>query len=88
MALLMIFMLGIGNFALHRAVLDGDHPLVRRLTRGRGARGGGAMLAFEFLLLTAALLLAVGDWPEVAFVYALYSTLNLVTGWLLLSHRL
>ncbi|WP_228242586.1 hypothetical protein [Porphyrobacter sp. GA68] len=88
MALIMIFILGVGNFALHRAVLDSDHPLIRQLTRGRGARGGGIMLAFEFLLLTAAMMLAANEWPEVAFAYALYSALNLVTGWMILSRRL
>ncbi|TCD06967.1 hypothetical protein EYB45_02975 [Erythrobacteraceae bacterium CFH 75059] len=87
MAVLFIFLLGIGNFALHRAVLDSGHPLVLQITRGRGFRGGGVLLAVEFLLLTAAMLLAAGAWPEVAFAYAIYSTLNLVTAWLIVSRR-
>lgn len=88
MALLIIFGLGIGNFAIHRAVLDSGHPLIAQLTGGSGGRGSRVMLAFEFLLLATAMMLAAGKWPEVAFVYALYSTLNLVAGWLILSHRL
>lgn len=84
----MIFMLGIGNFALQRAVLNSDHPLILQLTRGRGASGGQIMLGFEFLVLTGAMLLAANGWPEIAFAYALYSTVNLVGGWLIVSHRI
>lgn len=88
MALLIIFGLGVGNFAIHRAVLESGHPLVAQLFGEGGARGSRVMLAFEFLLLAAAMMLAAGGWPEVAFVYALYSTLNLIAGWVILSHRL
>lgn len=88
MALLIIFGLGVSNFALHKAVLESGHPLIAQLTRRRGARGGGVMLAFEFLLLAAAMMLAAGSWPEIAFVYALYSTLNLITAWLILTNRI
>ena len=88
MALLIIFGLGVGNFALQKAVLESGHPLIAQLTRRRGARSGGVMLAFEFLLLAGAMMLAAGDWPEVAFVYALYSTANLVIGWLILNRRI
>ena len=88
MALIIIFGLGVGNFALHKAVLESGHPLIAQLTRRRGARGGGVMLAFEFLLLAAAMMLAAGNWPEVAFLYALYSIFNLVTGWLILNRRI
>lgn len=92
MALFIIFLLGIGNFALHKAVLESGHPILAQLMRGgdsgKARRGRGVMLAFEFLLLTAAMLLAANRWPEVAFVYALYTTLNLVTAWLILSRRI
>ena len=81
----MIFMLGIGNFAMHRMAQESDNPLLRQMLQGRWARE--IWLGLEFLLLLTALLLAANGWPEVAFLYALYSAANMVGGWLLLSDR-
>lgn len=86
MALLMIFMFGIGNFAMHRMAQESGHPVLRRMLQGRWARE--IWLGAEFLLLLTALLLAAGSLPEVAFLYALYSAFNMVGGWLLISDRM
>ena len=61
MAILIIFLLGVGNFALHRAVMDSGHPLVGRMPWFVHALNGRLTLAIEFLLLLAALLL--WRWP-------------------------
>jgi hypothetical protein len=83
-ALALIYALGIGNFALHRAVVDraarigGPMPsLLRRL-------GGPIALAAEFAVLVSAALLAANGWPQLAWAYLAYSALNGAAAWLLL----
>lgn len=88
MAILVIFMLGIGNFAMHKAVLDSGHPLLGRMPWFVHMLGGKVTLATEFLVLLAALLLAAQGWPELAWAYAAYSLLNAVSAWLILTGRI
>jgi len=80
-----LFILGIANFALHRAMLDSDHPLVASLPPALRANGGRLSLAFEFLILLLAMLLAAIGWPSAAWVYALYTLINAGTAWVLLG---
>lgn len=87
MAIAIIFLLGIGNFALHRAVLESDHPLVGRLPWYIHMMGGKISLAFEFLVLLAAMLLAANGWPGLAWAYGFYSVLNAIAAWLIMSGR-
>ncbi|MEC7623665.1 MAG: hypothetical protein VYA25_05725, partial [Pseudomonadota bacterium] len=63
-----LFILGIANFALHRAMLDSDHPLLASLPPALRANGGRLSLAFEFLILLLAMLLAANGWPSAAWV--------------------
>ncbi len=83
----MIFLLGIVNFAVHKAVIESAHPLLDTLPASFRARGGRLSLLFEFLLLVGAMLMAANGWPTAAWVYGLYSALNIITGWLLLTGR-
>lgn len=80
-----LFILGIANFALHRAMLDSDHPLLASLPPALRANGGRLSLAFEFLILLLAMLLAVNGWPSAAWVYGLYTLINAGTAWVLLG---
>jgi hypothetical protein len=83
-----VFLLGIGNFALHRAVLRSGHPALAQLAWLVGGLGGHASMAIEFALLLAALLLAAGGHPGWAWVYFGYSVLNALAAWLILSRRM
>ena len=88
MVIFAMFALGIGNFAIHKAVLESGHPLlgeVKMLTEA--ARGHFTLLA-EFAWLLAAMLLAANLWPAMAWIYAFYTALNLATGWLILTRRI
>lgn len=87
MALVAIFLLGIGNFALHRAVLESGHPMLAQPRWYLHRLGGRVTLATEFLLLFAAMLLAAQGWTWVAAVYAGYTALNAVAAWLIISRR-
>ena len=88
MLLGILFILGMINFAVHKAVLESNHPLLDTLPAAVRAGGGRVSLAFEFLLLLMAMLLVAHDWPAAAWGYAIYGLLNGTTAWLLLNGRI
>lgn len=87
MAILIIFLLGVGNFALHRAVMDSDHPLLGRMPRFVHLLGGRFTLIVEFLLLVAALMFAEQGNATGPIAYVVYSVLNSFSAWLILTDR-
>lgn len=87
MAVILIFVLGIGNFALHKAVLESGHPLLGRMPWFVHMLGGRITLVTEFLVLLAAMLLVANGWPALAWAYLLYTVLNMASAWLILSGR-
>lgn len=87
MAIVIIFLLGIGNFAMHRAVIESGHPLLGQVPWFVHLLGGRVTFITEFLLLFASLLLAASGWPWLAWAYLGYSALNAVGAWLVLSGR-
>lgn len=88
MVLALLFVLGVANFAIHKAVLESGHPLLDTLPGPMRGGGGRMSLAFEFIVLLSAMLMATNAWPGAAVVYFIYSLLNLVTGWMLLEGRI
>lgn len=88
MLLVVTFVLGIANFAMHKAVLESRHPLLGRVPWFVHLLGGRASLVGEFLLLFAALLLVHEHYPAWGWGYAGYSVLNAAAAWLILSRRL
>ena len=88
MAIFFVFLLGIGNFALHQAVLQSRHPGLRELGWLIDRLGGRASLVLEFaLLLLALVLVAVVD-PAWGWAYLGYTVLNALGAWLVVSRRL
>jgi hypothetical protein len=88
MVILFVFLLGIGNFALHEAVLRSRHPILEQLAWLVSPLGGRASKVLEFALLLAALVLVAGGHPQWAWAYLGYSALNALATWLLLSRRI
>lgn len=84
---MVIFLLGIGNFALHKAVLESGHPLIGKMPWFAHMLGHRLTLLTEFLVLLSAMLLAANGWPVLVWAYAGYSALNGVAAWLILSGR-
>jgi len=82
-----IFMAGVANFALNRAVFDSGHPLLARLPRSSRMLGSRAALVTEFVVLFFALLLSVRGWPGFVWAYLAYSAFNGLAAWLILSRR-
>jgi len=88
MVILVTFLLGIGNFALHKAVLESRHPLVLQMPRFLRGRGGRVSLLVEFMVLLVALLLVANGHPGWGWVYFGYTLFNGGSAWLILTHRL
>lgn len=87
MAILITFLLGIGNFALHRAVMDSGHALLGRMPWLVNALGMRITFAVEFALLLAALFFAADNIVSGPIAYVVYSVLNSFSAWLLLTDR-
>ena len=87
MAILLTFLFGVANFAMHRAVMESGHPLLDRMPWFYHALNRRLALAVEFLLLLGTLLLAAQGAAWAALGYALYSALNALAAWLILTRR-
>jgi hypothetical protein len=87
-AILVIFLLGIGNFAFHGAILEGRYRLLRSLPAAVRVLGGRASLVAEFVVLLAALLLVATGHGAWGWAYFGYTLLNAFAAWLIVSQRL
>ncbi len=83
-ALIAIFLAGIANFAMHRWLLDGGHPLVvAAIAPIQRALGQHATYGLEFFLLLGAMLLSTRSWFIALCLYGVYTSLNAATiAWL------
>jgi hypothetical protein len=87
MLLLLTFVLGAGNFALHKAVLESGHPLLGRVPWFVHLLGGRGSMIAEFGVLFAALLLVAEGFGAWGWAYLGYTVLNAVAAWLILTRR-
>lgn len=88
MAVIIVFLCGIANFAAHRAVLESGHPLVAQMHRAGPWLRAPVTLGVEFLALLVALLLVAGGSAAWAWAYALYTLGSGWTAWAIRSGRL
>ena len=88
MGLFLVFLMGVGNFAAHRAVLASDHPLLARMPWFFHTMGGRFSLGLEFAMLAGAMLMIAHGAATWAWFYAFYSAVNLGSAWLLLTGRI
>jgi hypothetical protein len=89
MLLIICFLMGIANFAMHKAVAESGHPFVEDTKRlfGRHFFGPYGSYAIELALLIAAMWFAHEGWPLLALFYWAYTGMNAIATWLLLSGR-
>lgn len=87
MGLFLLFLLGIGNFAAHQAVLDSHHPMLARVPFF-SMLGGRLSLAVEFFLLVGAMLVVANGATGWVLLYALYTAVNLLWVWLIWTRRI
>lgn len=88
MAILLTFLLGIGNFAMHKAVLESRHPVIELMPRFLLASGGVASLVADFAILLAVMLLVADGHVGWSWAYVAYSASNAIAAWLILGHRM
>jgi hypothetical protein len=78
-ALAAIFLAGIANFAMHRAFMESDDPMVQAMIRPFVERvGPWVSYAFEFMLLICGMLLAQRNWFAGLLLYGLYTMVNMM----------
>jgi len=87
MGIAIIFLLGIGNFAACKAVLESGHPLLGQMPWFFHMLGGRFSLFVEFFMLLGAMLMVWGGSAGWAWAYAGYSAFNGISAWLILSGR-
>ncbi len=88
MGLIIVFLLGMGNFAVHKAVLESHHPLLGKVPFFFHLLGGRFSIFVEFtMLLGSMLMVSQGSWGWALF-YACYSAVNAASAWLILSGRI
>jgi len=87
MAIAFLFLLGVANFAMHRAVLESGHPLIGRMPWFVHLLGGRFSLAVEFFMLLGAMLMVSEGSAAWLWGYFAYSVLNAIAAWLILDDR-
>ena len=88
MALIVLFFLGVANFAMHRAVQDSGHPLLSQAPWFFSALGGWFSLSVEFVMLAGCMLMAASGTPGWVWGYLVYSVTNGCAAWLILNRRI
>lgn len=88
MALVITFLLGMGNFACHTAVLGSGPNAITRLSEGTLKVARGASLALEFSLLCGALYAARIGHPHWVVLYAGYTLINVGAAWSIVTGRI
>jgi hypothetical protein len=86
--LLLCFLLGIANFAMHKAVVESGHPFVEDTKLYFGQHfGKHGSYAIEFVILAAAMLFANAGSLLIVLFYLGYTALNMLATYLLLSGK-
>jgi hypothetical protein len=88
MFLIACFLMGIGNFAMHKAVVESGHPFIEDATMYFGRYFGRGGYAVEFIILVGAMLMAHGGSLWIVLGYFAYTLFNGLAAWLFLSGKL
>lgn len=88
MVIVIAFLLGIGNFAAHKAVLESRHPILDQVPWFFTLLGGRFSLLLEFVMLLGTMLMVADGAASWAWFYAAYSAVNFTSAWLILSGRI
>ena len=85
---LAIFLCGVANFAMHRAMMESDHPLMAEV-RGSFGRflGRHGSYIIEFVMLAGAMIFANIGIFSAALFYGVYTVANGCGAWFLFTNR-
>lgn len=85
--LVVIFCLGVLNFAAHKAVLESGHPMLGQVRWLFRPLGGRLSLLVEFVMLLGAMIMVASGSFGWAMLYLVYSLMNGLAAWLIFSGR-
>lgn len=87
--LFFLFVLGTGNFAMHKAVMESGHPAIQstRAAFDRATKGWGGYV-LEYFILLAAMNFAYQGFAIAVGAYIGYTALNAGAAWVLLSGKM
>ena len=88
LALAALFLLGIANFAMHKAVLESGHPLLGQVDWFVHLLGGRFSLLVEFVMLLGCMLMAGEGEIGWAWGYGVYTAASGLSAWAILSGRI
>lgn len=88
MALVIAFLLGMGNFACHRAVIGSGHPMIAQMAANRLNALRWVSLSVEFVLLVGALYAARQGGTAWVWAYGGYTLLNASAAVALISGKM
>ncbi len=88
MALIITFLLGMGNFACHRAVIESGHRMLTEMPSTTLQVARISSLLLEFGLLCGALYAASTGALHWVWLYAGYFIINLGAAWSIVTGRL
>lgn len=88
MALIITFLLGMGNFACHRAVIVSGHRMLSEIPPRTLRIARASSLTLEFGLLCGALYAATEGATHWVWLYAGYFLVNLGAAWSIVSRRI
>jgi len=88
MAIIITFLLGIGNFAWHSAVLGSGHMMVSDMPPEHRQMIRWSSMSLEFILLCAALYGVNAGYGVWMWVYMAYSAINGGAAWLIIKNRM
>ena len=88
MLIAFIFLMGIANFALHRAVLAARGTVPDQMQDIWPRRAGRFTFPVEFAVLLAALFFAFEAESWVLLAYGIYTAANAVAAWFILTRRM
>lgn len=78
MPLILVFLMGIANFAIYRALMESDHPVLREIARRISATiGAWGLYALEAVVLVVALWFAREGSMTAAIFYGVYLAANI-----------
>lgn len=86
-AVIVIFCLGISNFAAHKAVLESGHPMLAQVPWLLKPLGGRMSLIVEFVMLLGSMVMVASGSQGWALLYLLYSLINALAAWLIVTDR-
>ncbi|WP_417610574.1 hypothetical protein [Parasphingorhabdus sp.] len=88
MYIVIIFLCGICNFAMHKAMLESNHPIIAE-ARGSFRRllGPYGSYILEFVMLVAAMIFANMGMLTAVIFYFIYTLANCAAAWVLFSNK-